>query len=216
MSDLKIWKSTNTLGPKAEVLERVRFTVTPVLTGWALWWQGEAFWLVPLQSVLLGFRLSCLGAAKKLSFILNSEGRRQQRSQTVSVVLHRGQNGTGTENGACWWTATSSLCYLAYSAVRYLETILNHCFLNRLVPFLCAVMLGDRDRDICVQEIHKLFIAIYIFKWQKKISFWSPLSQETEFWSILFMQLTNEQAKRLLYTFVMCRLCDWKRKHYFN
>lgn len=100
----------------------------------------------------------------------------------------------------------SLLSCLAYSPVRCLGTILDHCFPNRIVPFLCAVMLGDRH--ICVQEIHKLFIAIYIFKRQKKISFSSPLSQETEFWSILFMQLTNEQTKRLLYTFVMFRLCD--------
>ena len=110
----------------------------------------------------------------------------------------------------------SSLCSLAYSPVRCLGTILDHCFLNRIVPFLCAVMLGDENRHIYVQEIHKLFIAIYIFKQQKKISFSSPLSQETEFWSILFMQLTNEQTKRLLYTSVMCRVCDLKRKHYFN
>lgn len=36
MCDLKIWKSTNTLGPKAEVLEGVSFTWTPVLTGCVL------------------------------------------------------------------------------------------------------------------------------------------------------------------------------------
>ena len=100
----------------------------------------------------------------------------------------------------------SSLRSLAYSPVRCLGTILDHCFLNTIVAFSCAVVLGDGH--ICVQEIHKLFIAIYIFKRQKKISFSSPLSQETEFWSILFMQLTNEQIKRLLYTFVMCRFCD--------
>lgn len=93
----------------------------------------------------------------------------------------------------------SSLCSLAYSPGRCPGTILDHCFLNRILPFLCAVMLGDGDRHICVQKNHKLFIAVYIFKQQKKISFSYPLSQETEFLSALFMQLTNEKTKSLIY-----------------
>lgn len=108
MSDLNIWKGANTLGPKAKVLEGVSFTWTQVLTSWALWWQGKAFWPAPLQRVLLGFRLFCLGAAKKLPFVPSSEGGRQQRSQIVSMVWHRGENNTVTENGACGWTATES------------------------------------------------------------------------------------------------------------
>lgn len=48
----------------------------------------------------------------------------------------------------------SSLCSLAHSPVRCLGTVLDHCFLNRIVPFLCGVVLGDGDGHIHVQEIH--------------------------------------------------------------
>lgn len=47
------------------------------------------------------------------------------------------------------------LCSLAYSSVRYLGTALDRSFLNRIVPFLCAVMLGDGDGHMCEWEIHK-------------------------------------------------------------
>lgn len=104
LSDLRIWKTH--LGPKAEVLEGVSFFWTPVLTGWVLWRQREAFWPALVQSGLWGFRLVCLRAVPKLSFMLNPKGRRQLRSQIASAVLHEGQNVTVTGNGACGWTDT--------------------------------------------------------------------------------------------------------------
>lgn len=210
VSDLKIWKSTNALGPKAGVLG-VSFTWTPerrlgpVLAGISQ--AGLACSTAAshfgIQAFLPRSRKSCL-----LRWALKVEGSRDPKS--FQWVYTRGRMAQWLKMEL----VDGQLCSLPYSPGRCLGTILSHCFQNRIVPLLCAVMFADGH--VCVQEIHKLFIAIYIFKQQKKISFSTPLSQETEFWSILFMKLTNEQIKPLLYTSVMCRLHDWKRNHYFN
>lgn len=62
------------LGPKAEVLKGVSFFRPPVVTVWVVGGQRETFWPALVQSDLWGFRLLCLGAVKKLSFMLKVEG----------------------------------------------------------------------------------------------------------------------------------------------